>query len=126
MRPNLSHAFFLVLIAFGSLFYMKFTVEEKEQQLSAMKAEYLADQKALRVLKAEWAYLNSPEYLQTMAEKYLMLKPLGSKQVVAWFDEVPNRPYDSPALAIAFQSLGGENSPLEKISSLPPGEGEEP
>ncbi|MEE8295260.1 MAG: hypothetical protein V3R64_06070 [Sphingomonadales bacterium] len=122
----MSHAIFLVLIAFGGLFYMKFMVEEKEQHLSTMKAEYLADQKALRVLKAEWAYLNSPEYLQTMAEKYLMLKPLGSKQVVTWFDEVPNRPYDSPALAIAFQNPGGENSPLEKISSLPPGEGEEP
>ena len=122
----MSHAIFLVLIAFGGLFYMKFTVEEKEQQLSAMKAEYLADQKALRVLKAEWAYLNSPEYLQTMAEKYLMLKPLSSKQVVAWFDEVPNRPYDSPTLAIAFQRRDGENSPLEKISALPPGEGEEP
>jgi len=66
MRPKLSHAIILVLIAFGGLFYMKFAVEEKEEQLSAMKAEYLADQKALRVLKAEWAYLNSPEYLQSL------------------------------------------------------------
>lgn len=126
MRPKLSHAIILVLIAFGGLFYMKFAVEEKEEQLSAMKAEYLADQKALRVLKAEWAYLNSPEYLQTMAEKYLMLKPLSSKQVVGWFDEVPNRPYGMPAIAIALQNPGGENLPLEKISALPPGEGEEP
>lgn len=126
MRAKLSHAIILVLFAFGSLFYMKFTVEEKEQQLSAMKAEYLADQKALRVLKAEWAYLNSPEYLQTMAEKYLMLKPIGSKQVVAWFEEVPNRPFDNPTIAIALQQVGSETSPLEKISALPPGEGEEP
>ena len=126
MKPKLSHAIILVLIAFGGLFYMKYMVEEKEQQLSAMKAEYLADQKALRVLKAEWAYLNSPEYLQTMAEKYLMLKPLGSKQVVSWFDDVPNRPYDSPPLAIALQTSGGEILPLEKISALPPREGEEP
>ncbi len=122
----MTHAIFLVLIAFGGLFYMKYMVEEKEQQLAEIKAQYLADQKALRVLKAEWAYLNSPEYLQTMAEKYLMLKPLGSKQVVAWFDEVPNRPYDSPALVIALQKPGGEISPLETISALPPGEGEEP
>jgi hypothetical protein len=126
MKPKMTHAIILVLIAFGGLFYMKFTVEEKEQQLSAMKAEYLADQKALRVLKAEWAYLNSPEYLQTMAEKYLMLKPIGSKQVVAWFEEVPNRPYDIPNVAIALQGAGLENSALEKVSALPPGEGEEP
>lgn len=126
MRPKLSHAIILVLVAFGGLFYMKYTVEQKEDQLSAMKAEYLADQKALRVLKAEWAYLNSPDYLQTMAEKYLMLKPLGSKQVVAWFDDVPNRPYDTPNVAIALQGAGLEATPLETISALPPGEGEEP
>ncbi|MHA1544697.1 MAG: hypothetical protein ACTSU8_06130, partial [Alphaproteobacteria bacterium] len=60
------------------------------------------------------------------AEKYLMLKPLGSKQVVAWFDQVPNRPFDNPTIAIALQQAGSETSPLEKISAFPPGEGEEP
>jgi hypothetical protein len=126
MRPKLSHAILLALIAFGGLFYMKYTVEEKEHQLAAMKANYLADQKALRVLKAEWAYLNSPDYLQTMADKYLMLKPLGSKQVVAWFDDVPGRPYDLPGVAIALQQTGPDKPSLEKLTALPPGEGEEP
>lgn len=126
MKPKMSHAILLALIAFGGLFAVKYTVEQKEQRLAEMKAQYLADQKAMRVLKAEWAYLNSPEYLQTMAEKYLMLKPLGSKQVVAWFEEVPNRPYDVIEIAVSQDPDGGDNPNLEQVAALPPGGGNDP
>ena len=124
MRLKLSHAIIVILIAFGGLFYLKYEVEQKEEALQALKTQYLADQKALRVLKAEWAYLNSPDYLQTMTEKYLMLKPVGSKQVVAWFNDVPERPFEMPAVAIALQQKEAEGVLQRRASS--PGEDEDP
>ncbi len=128
MRLKLTHAILVILVAFGGLFYLKYTVEEKEQRLEAMKAQYLADQKALRVLKAEWAYLNSPEYLQAMAEKYLILKPVASKQVVAWFDKVPARPLETPVIALAVQKNLTDTSggATLEASALAPGRDDEP
>lgn len=126
MKPRMTHAILVGLIAFGGLFALKYTVEQKEQRLAEMKTQYLADQKALRVLKAEWAYLNSPEYLQGMAEKYLVLKPLGSKQVVAWIDVMPNGFGDSRNIAIALARTGGEETPPERALALPPGGGDDP
>jgi len=126
MKLKLSHATLVILAVFGGLFYLKYTVELKEERLADMKAQYLADQKALRVLKAEWAYLNSPEYLQAMAEKYLMLKPVGHKQVVSWFREVPERPYQTPVVALAVQDKIGSGGTALEVSGLSPGRDDEP
>lgn len=125
MRPKLIHGIILTLAALGGLFYLKYRIEEKEIQLEAMKAQYMEDQKALRVLKAEWTYLNSPDYLQDLADKYLTLKPVASKEVVAWFDRVPKRYQPEAAQTIAM-SGGSEDGALIKASVQPPGRADEP
>ena len=69
MKPRIFQGIILSLMAGAALFYLKYTVEQKETQLTEMQAQYLEDQKALRVLKAEWTYLNSPPYLQELTRK---------------------------------------------------------
>ena len=127
MRPNVFQGVFLILALGAGLFFLKHTVEEKEQHLAGLKARYLEDQKAVRVLKAEWAYLNSPQYLQSLASQYLDVKPVGSRQVAAWSEDLPRRHVPAPVVAVAY---GGAGEYLDEraITSGPPkpGRGDEP
>ncbi|MDX1921518.1 MAG: hypothetical protein SFW65_00125 [Alphaproteobacteria bacterium] len=50
------------------------SVREKENELSAIKAQIAAEKDSLRVLRAEWAYLNQPQKLSSRAQRYLVAK----------------------------------------------------
>ncbi len=114
----------MILAAGAGLFFLKYSVQQQEEKLTAMRAQYLEDQKALRVLKAEWTYLNSPGYLQILARRYLTLQPMTSAQVVIWSGEgqVDLRP-------VAFIRDNASYSAKDAVQaslSLPPGREEEP
>ncbi|MCH7630796.1 MAG: hypothetical protein IIC07_02750 [Proteobacteria bacterium] len=102
MKPRIFHGIILSLMAGAALFYLKYTVEQKETQLTEMQAQYLEDQKALRVLKAEWAYLNSPPYLQELTRKYLTVRPLGYTQVASWVESASST--HSPLTPLTYAS----------------------
>jgi hypothetical protein len=57
-------------------------VKGQERELAALKASIVSEQEAIRVLKAEWSYLNQPERLQTLAREHLPLTPTGASQIV--------------------------------------------
>lgn len=40
-------------------------------------------QETLHILKAEWSYLNDPQRLQRLCEKYLKFKPIRPDQIVS-------------------------------------------
>lgn len=50
------------------------SVREKENELNAIKAQIAAEKDSLRVLRAEWAYLNQPQKLSSRAQRYLVAK----------------------------------------------------
>jgi hypothetical protein len=93
----------LVVVAGAALFQIKYKVEEKDKALDKVHAQYLEDQKAIRVLKAEWAFLNSPDYIQDVTLKYLDLRPTKSSQIIKSLDDIPFRPKSSPMVAGAFK-----------------------
>jgi len=127
MKPNLFHGIILILAAGAGLFFLKYTVEQEEVRLAAMKAQYLEDQKALKVLKAEWTYLNSPQYLQDLTRKYLTVRPMASAQVASWADDIPGQ--HQPLTPIAYASKYSPGPAREVALSTPlplPGSGDEP
>ena len=127
MKPNVFHGVILILALGAGLFFLKHTVEEKERSLAQMKVQYLEDQKAIRVLKAEWAYLNSPQYLQSLARQYLTVRPIGSRQVVAWSEDFPRRYTPTEAISFAQQKTAGQPDERAMMSASPkPGRGDEP
>ena len=80
----------LVLVAaVGAIYHLKHMVETEQRLLAGLHQQYLDDQEAMRVLRAEWAYLNSPEYLNKLAATHLGMKPVASHQIVADIDSVP-------------------------------------
>lgn len=82
----------LVIVLGGGLYQLKHVVEEKDRILDELYRAHVEDQKAVRVLGAEWAFLNSPEYLQEMAVRHLRLAPTLPTQVIRSLSDIPYRP----------------------------------
>jgi hypothetical protein len=70
----------------GSAVYaysIKYQTSYRAEQIAKTKIEIKAERDAIAVLRADWAYMNRPERLQPLAEKYLPdLKPLQVTQIV--------------------------------------------
>lgn len=70
----------LGLLAFA-LFQLKYEVQTLEERLAGLRKEIAVENDAIRVLGAEWSYLNRPERLQALAERYLDLTPVQPAQI---------------------------------------------
>ena len=71
----------LILVSFG-LYNGVNAAKTHERELQTLTAEIAQEGEAIRVLRAEWSYLNQPERLQALARKYLALAPTGPNQIV--------------------------------------------
>ena len=74
-------------LAFG-LYKLKYQVQELEARSAAMKQAIASEREAIRVLQAEWSFLNNPERLNDLAERYLEFGPVGAVRVVR-LGEIP-------------------------------------
>lgn len=79
----------VAVLAFG-LFALKYEVRGLEASLERLEAEAETDQEAIRVLKAEWSYLNRPERLRSLATRYLPLAAVDANQI-GTLDALPRR-----------------------------------
>jgi cell division protein FtsL len=76
--------------------------KDQERELAALKAQVAREHEAIRVLKAEWSYLNQPERLQTLAREHLSLAPTGASQIVVLASlPLKNTPTNTPRVVEA-------------------------
>ncbi len=59
----------------GGLFQLKYEVQRLERNLAVVERENAREREAIRVLRAEWSYLNRPQRIRRLARKYLDLSP---------------------------------------------------
>jgi hypothetical protein len=78
---------FLIFLAGGTLMKISYEVDAKRRELAHLKTQIVADSEGIRVLKAEWAYLNQPQRLEKLTAKYLALHPMQISQVQAKLPE---------------------------------------
>lgn len=71
----------LALISF-ELYNGVHRVKGQQKELEALKTSIASEGEAIRVLKAEWSYLNQPDRLQQLARRHLALSPTGPAQIV--------------------------------------------
>ncbi len=106
---------FVVLALLGvGLFQVKYAVQSKERELKKINRQIAADREAMRVLEAEWSYLNDPVRLADLARRHTDLAPVMAGQI-ATFEGLPPRPAAAPdavpalpPLAAAPQTPAGE------------------
>jgi hypothetical protein len=84
-------------------FLVKHNVQGLDDQLTAVRKKTVAEQKAIHELTADWTFLNQPELLADLNNRYVHLSPIAPKQVVTSLDEVPLRPTPVPAPEAAPQ-----------------------
>jgi hypothetical protein len=66
-----------------ALFHVKYQVVDIEERLKKIHHTVAQEKATIRLLEAEWAYLNEPRRLQELSEKYLALAPTRSNQLMA-------------------------------------------
>jgi len=93
----------LAVICGCLLFRTSQQVTDGRVKLAAIEAETRKEEESIRVLDAEWSYLNQPDRLEKLSKQYLDLVPLKGRQFSKIADlggKAPAAPA-SPAMAAA-------------------------
>ncbi|MBL8711161.1 MAG: hypothetical protein JNL25_18345 [Rhodospirillaceae bacterium] len=110
----------LGLLSVG-LFQVKYAVQAKENELKSVNRQITADRQILRVLEAEWSYLNDPVRLADLTRRHTDLAPIMAGQIASFADlrarppvsEVPAEPTNQPPIAAL------PNAPIGQPEAIP-------
>ncbi|MBM3503398.1 MAG: hypothetical protein FJX65_05935 [Alphaproteobacteria bacterium] len=80
----------LAVMSFG-LFQLKYEVTQLEEQLGKVRTDIAAEEESLRVLRAEWSFLNRPDRLRSLADRHLTLAVITPQQIRS-IEQIPKRP----------------------------------
>ena len=83
-----------VVTAVG-LYQFKHEAQERRERIAVLRADIASERAAIDLLYAEWTFLNRPERIQALAERFLNLKPFTMEQVIA-VDALAIRPQPKP------------------------------
>ncbi len=102
----------LVLTSGFTTYKVKYAVQDIEDQLLKARQETVADQQEIRVLTADWAYLNQPERLAALNNRFLHLVPISAKQLQQKITDIPLRaPAAAPEMLVAANSAAPTPAP---------------
>lgn len=74
------------------LFWTSQSVQQAESRLAALTHDADSERETIRVLNAEWDYLNRPQRLEKLARQFLGVAPPESENFVASAEQIPERP----------------------------------
>jgi hypothetical protein len=109
MRSHLVLWAALVGAASFLLFVTAYGVEALDDRLAGVQREIRREREAIRVLEAEWAYLNQPMRLRELVDEMSPLVPLAASQMVASIADIP-----APLPEAAMVAPGGIPLPQRK------------
>lgn len=92
MRFIFSHTFWVftaAAICAGILLHVSQKVQQAESHLATLESQIEEEQSRIRVLGAEWEYLNTPQRLEMLSGEYLELVPSDSGVASVAADELP-------------------------------------
>lgn len=95
---RLAALFWLVLVsATGfAMFAVKYEVQALDDDFAQAAKKAGGVEHEIRVLNAEWAYLNRPDALDEMNRRYLSLAPIATRQLRTDVADIPLRPTPPP------------------------------
>lgn len=81
--------FCLALVAGSALFWTSRAVQDSQDHLELLKNNITFEREAIRVLQAEWSYLNTPERLEDLANRHLGMGMPAASSMKDGFDSLP-------------------------------------
>ncbi len=95
---------FLLLACSGAaLMHISHSVQRFEKQVASNQKIIDQEEEAIRVLKAEWAYLNRPERLENMAKRGLDMGVPETKKVISDMENIPAPEESEQAISISYE-----------------------
>ena len=126
----------MVLVVMGSfVFVIAQRMHHAQTQLHRLQARITVEQENLRVLQAEWTYLNNPDRLEKLAVAEFGLVPMDGRQYAALTAvptietmdqvELAQAATEKPAAAVAEQAVpqaefGGADAALALVNAPAP------
>lgn len=99
--------FLVLLVGAFWLYQVKHEAKETERQIADLQRQIQEEKEALLLLKAEWSYLNRPDRVQELTERFA--KQLGLSEVaphqLGEANDLPERNEDGPGGDRAVQSI---------------------
>jgi hypothetical protein len=89
----------LVTVSGYAMFQVKYEVMQLEDKIVRINRSIAASQESVRVLNAEWSFLNQPNRLDQLAKRYLSLGPINTAQI-GRVDALPRRPGTADETAV--------------------------
>ena len=80
-----------LVLAAGYVYDIKYQSTLRAERVAKLRHDIRRERDAIANLRAEWARLGNPGRIQTLAHRYLALKPFQTNQIDA-FDNLPMRP----------------------------------
>jgi hypothetical protein len=120
---RLSTLFWMILVSATGLamFAVKYEVQALADELTQTTKKAAQTEHEIRVLDAEWAYLNRPDALAQMNQRYLSLAPIATKQLYASVNDIPMRPAPPPvAQPVVAAAEPTPATPTDAPAAAPP------
>ncbi|HEY1096459.1 MAG TPA: hypothetical protein VGF14_04395 [Alphaproteobacteria bacterium] len=108
-------AIIALVVTGSSVFVIAQRMHHAETQLFAMNREIKQERENLRVLQAEWTYLNNPDRLEKLATTLFQLQPIDGKQYVALANMPTTEQMEQIELANAKTEM--KNIPAMELSA---------
>lgn len=76
----------LFCVAASALYLVKYRVMDVKDEVAALSQQLAQEKESIRLLDAEWSYLNRPERLEALSAAYLSLEMISPDRVSEWSD----------------------------------------
>ncbi|MFD1332063.1 hypothetical protein ACFQ4O_08640 [Methylopila musalis] len=88
-----------------TVYRIKYDATLHSENVAKLKRQIAAENDAIAVLKAEWAFLARPDRVQAFAQRHLELKPLQRNQTIT-LASLPARPAPVDEIGNKLEALG--------------------
>lgn len=113
-----------LVLAAAYVYRIKFNSTVQAERLAKLRSEVRHERDDIAALRAEWGQLDSPERIETLAKRFLQLKPIAPTQFDA-LDHLPDRP-PQDTTAYNKDPIGGiienweQSNTIDTTGSIPP------
>jgi cell division protein FtsL len=83
-----------LIVAAAYVYKIKFESTKQAEQVAKLRSEIRRERDTIAILRAEWARLDRPDRIETLAKRHLNLMPVRTTQ----FDRLDNLPERPPQI----------------------------